>query len=192
MSALTGREASVLALLAQSPHLERKARDRIIGSLDAGGEAYAIAQVMIGKAKDPTEEQRKAADGYLRWASEMSERKAKFRTISIDSILDEIYHMRKSIHSRPRMWGTVHEAASALDVLLRLEMRARGYERESVSDAICKADEHIRTVFNIKESWSLSSVAWQDHEDILAVYDLQRSLTMEVLSRVKVATKKST
>jgi hypothetical protein len=66
---LTGREASVLALIAQSLSLSREDKDRILATLD--GDALRIAKVMVGDITNPSKADKKAADGFHAWAAEL-------------------------------------------------------------------------------------------------------------------------
>lgn len=67
---LNGREASVLALLAQSIGLSRKDKDRILASLD--DDALRIAKVMVGDITNPTKSDKKVSDGFHAWANELA------------------------------------------------------------------------------------------------------------------------
>ncbi len=69
MKPLSGREASVLALLAQSRDLSAQDKKRILESLE--GQALKIAKVMVGQAKNPAKSDRDAAEGFTAWANEL-------------------------------------------------------------------------------------------------------------------------
>jgi hypothetical protein len=62
---LSGREASILALLAQSCNLPDKDKTRILALLD--GSALKIAKVIVGETS-PVEKVRIAAEGFTSWA----------------------------------------------------------------------------------------------------------------------------
>lgn len=67
---LNGREASILALIAQARnYLSRKEKDLILESLD--GDALRIAKVMVGDIENPTPHDKKVADGFIKWANEL-------------------------------------------------------------------------------------------------------------------------
>lgn len=68
MKALSGREASVLALLVQSKGLSPGAKQRILSALD--GQALKIAKVIVGDTKKPAKALRLAAEGFKAWADE--------------------------------------------------------------------------------------------------------------------------
>lgn len=70
MKPLSGREASVLALLAQSQSLSDADKRRILSALD--GQALKIAQAITGQTKHPAKSVRKAADGFRAWANRLS------------------------------------------------------------------------------------------------------------------------
>jgi len=66
MKSISGREASVLALLAQSPNLSASDKQRILGSLD--GKALKIAKALVGETARPAKSVKDAADGFSTWA----------------------------------------------------------------------------------------------------------------------------
>lgn len=77
---LSGREASVLALLAQSQSLSAAEKRRILSSLE--GQALKIARVIVGQTKRPTKmfvgrtkrstKAVRAAKGFRAWAKGLS------------------------------------------------------------------------------------------------------------------------
>lgn len=66
MKPLSGREASLLALLAQSQSLTSSDKRRILSALD--GDALEIAQAILGQARRPRGAVRDAAKGFKDWA----------------------------------------------------------------------------------------------------------------------------
>lgn len=68
---LTGREASLLALLAQSKgsDISVEERDRVLSQLQ--GDARRIGEVLVGVAKRPRKDARVAAEGFQSWVSSM-------------------------------------------------------------------------------------------------------------------------
>lgn len=66
---LTGREASVLAFLAQSKGLSMADKARILATLE--GQALKIAQVIVGQAKHPTKSVIEVAQGFTSWATSL-------------------------------------------------------------------------------------------------------------------------
>lgn len=71
MKALTGREASVLAILAQSRALSVQDKERILSTLE--GSALKIAKVIVGWARNPSKAHKTAAKGFLDWADKLPE-----------------------------------------------------------------------------------------------------------------------
>lgn len=69
MTPLTGRESSILALLAQSRGLSAADKKRILGSLN--GQALRIARCIVGLTKNPSASVRRAADGFIDWANKL-------------------------------------------------------------------------------------------------------------------------
>lgn len=72
MQTITGREATVLALLAQSRGLTAADRRRILSVLD--GLALKIAQAMCNKTMRVSKDVRAAADSLMRWANGITPR----------------------------------------------------------------------------------------------------------------------
>lgn len=70
MKPLTGREASVLALLAQGEGLSPGDKRRILATLD--GHALKIAKAIVGETKHPEARVRAAAEGFRAWARDLS------------------------------------------------------------------------------------------------------------------------
>ncbi len=66
---LSGREASVLALLAQSKGLSPSEKQRILSALN--GQALKIARVIVGDEKRPARSFQVAAEGFTSWAKGM-------------------------------------------------------------------------------------------------------------------------
>jgi hypothetical protein len=71
MKPLSGREASVLALLAQCLNLSVKDKRRYLSVL--GGRALKIARVIVGETKHPSKSIQAAADGFIVWAKNLEE-----------------------------------------------------------------------------------------------------------------------
>ncbi len=69
MKPLSGREASILALLAQSKSLSEFDKIKILATLE--GNALKIAQNIIGESNDE-EFIKIAAKGFIEWANELS------------------------------------------------------------------------------------------------------------------------
>jgi hypothetical protein len=65
MSRLSGRESSVLALLARSRTLSKDEKRRLVEELE--GEAKEIARVLVGQSR-PSPSANKAAQGFTDWA----------------------------------------------------------------------------------------------------------------------------
>jgi hypothetical protein len=63
---LSGRESSVLALIAQSKKLSKMDKSKILASLD--GRALKIAKAMLGYSKNFSKSILKAAEGFKKWA----------------------------------------------------------------------------------------------------------------------------
>lgn len=63
---LSGHDSSILALLVQSQSLTSDDKQRILGTLN--GRALEIARAITGEEKNPKENIRKAADGFITWA----------------------------------------------------------------------------------------------------------------------------
>ncbi len=70
MKALSGREASVLALLAQNPRMAEPAKKRVLKQLN--GQALTIAKVIVGDEKRATGNVKAAAEGFNTWARRLS------------------------------------------------------------------------------------------------------------------------
>lgn len=66
MKALSGREATLLALLAQNPALPESDKRRVLKQLN--GQALSIAKTIVGTEKRPTDAMRAAAAGFSSWA----------------------------------------------------------------------------------------------------------------------------
>lgn len=66
MKAISGREASLLALLAQDGGLPKRDIERILGQLD--GEARKIAEILVGRSTGGSKATRDAAEGLSDWA----------------------------------------------------------------------------------------------------------------------------
>jgi hypothetical protein len=69
MKPLSGREASVLALLAQSQSLSSEDKVRILSELN--GQALKIAEVIIGKTNPLDRALVDAANGFTSWAKNL-------------------------------------------------------------------------------------------------------------------------
>lgn len=69
---LTGREASVLAMLAQSRYLSKRETTAILATLQ--GAALRIARVLVGQASRPSAKDREAAQGFVDWARQLKPR----------------------------------------------------------------------------------------------------------------------
>jgi len=67
---ISGREASILALLAQSPNLSASDKQRILCSLD--GRALKIAKALVGETARPAKSIKDAADGFSAWAQRIA------------------------------------------------------------------------------------------------------------------------
>jgi hypothetical protein len=65
---ISGRESSVLALLAQTIDLSESDKERILSSLD--GQALKIAKVIVG-GKCSNKQVRLAAKGFQDWAKNL-------------------------------------------------------------------------------------------------------------------------
>jgi hypothetical protein len=63
---LTGQEASILALFAQSPQLSEEQRDELLNNLK--GVALKIGRAMFGLDKKPSKRIKKSADEFFAWA----------------------------------------------------------------------------------------------------------------------------
>lgn len=70
MKAISGREATLLALLAEARGMSAAEKRRILASLD--GQALMIAEVLVGTSKRPTKAAKDAADGLSAWAKGLS------------------------------------------------------------------------------------------------------------------------
>jgi hypothetical protein len=66
---LSGRDSSVLALLAQSSSLPEQDKVRMLNSLQ--GKALEIGSFLIGREDQPSTEVRKAAEGLKNWAKQL-------------------------------------------------------------------------------------------------------------------------
>jgi hypothetical protein len=72
MKVLTGREASVLSLLAMAGHTMTPAKiKRALGTLE--GDALAIGKTIVGKHRNPSKSVSKAASGFLAWAEQLEQ-----------------------------------------------------------------------------------------------------------------------
>lgn len=69
---LDGRESSVLALLAQAPHLSNNDRRRIMSTLN--GDALEIAKAIVG-GNDVSALAKRAAKYFVSWARTLRERR---------------------------------------------------------------------------------------------------------------------
>lgn len=76
MKPLSGREASILALLAQSRQMRSSDRKQILETLEGlDARALTIAKVMLGETKGPPWASR-AADALFAWADGLAPRVA--------------------------------------------------------------------------------------------------------------------
>lgn len=67
MTALSGHDASVLALLAQSKSLSEGDKQKLLSSLE--GRALSVGKALAGMDPAPTPADAAAAEGYQRWAA---------------------------------------------------------------------------------------------------------------------------
>lgn len=65
MKPLTGRESSILCILA-SCKMTVVDEDRILSTLD--GSAFRIGSAILGRTKRPSKAIQRAAEGFLEWA----------------------------------------------------------------------------------------------------------------------------
>lgn len=73
MEPVSGKEASILALLAERPNLSSRDRKKFEGML--GYDARQIARVLSGANKRAEKEYQDAAEGLKAWAASLKERK---------------------------------------------------------------------------------------------------------------------
>ena len=67
---LTGREASVLSMLALVGDMMTPAKiKRALGTLE--GDALAIGKTIVGKHPNPSKSIKKAANGFIAWAEQL-------------------------------------------------------------------------------------------------------------------------
>ncbi len=70
MKSLTGRESSVLSLLALVGDMMSDAKiKRALGTLE--GDALAIGKTIVGKHRNPSKSVKKAADAFIAWAEQL-------------------------------------------------------------------------------------------------------------------------
>lgn len=69
MRTLNGQEASILAIIAQCPNLDEAQINKLLKSLQ--DDSLLIALVMLNRVKNPSEEFKMAADGFISWAKNL-------------------------------------------------------------------------------------------------------------------------
>jgi hypothetical protein len=70
MKVLSGREATLLALLAQNPGMPETSKRRVLAQLN--GQALNIAKVLVGEEKRASGPVKAAAEGFSSWAKGLS------------------------------------------------------------------------------------------------------------------------
>ena len=66
---ITGRESSILALIAQSKNLNSSDIEIVLGALS--GRALEIAKVMLDKNVESSQSVKRAAQGFKNWAAQL-------------------------------------------------------------------------------------------------------------------------
>ncbi len=67
---LKGKDADLLALLAQAPTLSEEDRDNVLSQLK--GETLKIGRAIVGLDKNPSKKVQEAANEFIKWAKQQT------------------------------------------------------------------------------------------------------------------------
>ena len=137
---LSGRDTSLLALIAQSGDaMSKEEKRQIMASLD--GQALEIAKVLVGESKNPKKINVAAANRFVAWANNLSNRKVlkikPKQSITIDmlceacELLDEAKLLSKT-SKKLQKWYKDHSDSEINRVKLEAAQKLSARERKAL------------------------------------------------------------